>query len=192
MHADQRNEHVDLFLHIGMAYGWHFVSVERAAYKQTMTSTFWSSGSAPGVGSARHSTYYRIKDNAGHTVEHAGECPWGDDVPIGLSPDINVDAVAESAQALLTARASLQQRPWQPGSETPSNGPEVPVRPHTEAGTYCCGFIYYESMAARYAAGKKGNVLFCHVPGELDSKSLDRARDAILAVIVSAASHMVQ
>ncbi|PNS14578.1 Pyroglutamyl-peptidase 1 [Sphaceloma murrayae] len=162
---------VDLYLHIGMAYGWEFVSVERCAYKQGMTSSWAKNGKG-------RKGYYVLPDNAGRTVEDLGPCPW-DGVPIGLAPMVDVDGVVEGARALVGAKELFEGRKG------------IEIKQHPEAGTYCCGFIYYESLAHRWSKGREANVLFCHVPGQTDAGSLERARDGIVAVIAATVNQMV-
>jgi pyroglutamyl-peptidase len=105
-----------------MAEGWDFVSCERRAYKQGFTSS-WATKSA-GIG-----TYYTSKDAVGETVSDAGACPWDDTIPMGLATELNVDHVVEKAGQILSTTFGRH------------------VRAHEDAGTYCCGFIYYESLA---------------------------------------------
>ncbi|THY22566.1 peptidase C15, pyroglutamyl peptidase I-like protein [Aureobasidium pullulans] len=110
---DTHGNNVDLILHMGMADGWNFISCERRAYKQTFTSCWGAAGRILGLG-----RYYRIKDFAGETVDDAGECPWGEDVPM--------------------------------------------------------------------------EVLFCHVPGDLDQFSLKAGANSICAIIGAAASQILE
>lgn len=161
-HADD----IDLYLHIGQADGWDHVTVERRAYKQGFSSTWWGPSGEKG--------YYMIKDNAGKTIEHEPN-PWGDNVPIGLGTALFVDRIVVGANK--TQQAAAKPHP---------NPKPLEVKPHHEAGNYGCGFIYYESLANRYVKGRSANVLFCHVPGETDKESVSRARDAIEAIVVAA------
>lgn len=62
-------------MHLGEARGWDFVSLERVAYKQGMSSTWWGRG--------EEVEYYTMPDNAGLTIGDVGPCPWGG-VPMGL------------------------------------------------------------------------------------------------------------
>lgn len=117
----------DLILHIGMADGWDFVSCERRSYKQTFTSG-WT-GKLFGLG-----RYYMIKDVKGKTVEDAGPNPWGEEVPMGLCTGLDVDGVVEGASKVLKSAFGRD------------------VRAHEDAGTYCCGFIYYESLANKVSS----------------------------------------
>ena len=121
---DTHGNNVDLILHMGMADGWNFISCERRAYKQTFTSCWGAAGRILGLG-----RYYRIKDFAGKTVDDAGDCPWGEDVPMGLCTGFDVDLLVEDAGKTLKESFGRD------------------VRGHEDGGTYCCGFIYYESLA---------------------------------------------
>lgn len=157
-----------------------------------------------------------IPDNAGKTIKDAGACPWGEDVPMGLSTALPVDAIVEGARAILkqggTGRdisAANLDKPItaieeDPGkmlpvpNEAPPDALEdnkrdvMPVQGHHEAGPYCCGFIYYESLANRYVNNAKAEVLFCHVPGETDAASVEKAKDAVLAIVQSAVREMLR
>lgn len=75
-----------------------------------------------------------IKDAAGKTVQDAGPNPWGEEVPIGLGTGLNVDDVVENAGKVLKTAFGRD------------------VRAHEDAGTYCCGFIYYESLANKVSS----------------------------------------
>ncbi|KAI0127698.1 hypothetical protein BJ170DRAFT_595562 [Xylariales sp. AK1849] len=191
-HADD----ADLFVHLGEARGWHWVTLERVAYKQGMSSVWWNSGDEKG--------YYMIPDNAGLTVRDAGPCPW-DDVPMGLRSALDVDAVAEGARAILQTRyqfgkgVGFSDSSYQRGDTDKNRAQEseskvespIEIRPHSEGGPYCCGFINYESLANCYANKRTPNVLFCHIPGEADQRSLDRTQAAIMAIIVSAVNEVL-
>ncbi|KAF4551892.1 Hypothetical protein D9617_12g037820 [Elsinoe fawcettii] len=172
LHAESKQ--YDLYLHIGMAYGWDFVSVERAAYQQIMTSS-WAKNAHKRTG------YYTTEDNAGKTVDDLGANPWTG-VPIGLAPCFDIDATIEGAKTVLRSQSVFSD----------SKEAEIVIKQHEEAGTYCCGFIYYESMATKWKKKEKANVLFCHVPAETDKESLYRARDAIVAVIASATDQLLK
>lgn len=128
---------VDLIVHVGMADGWDFVSMERRAYKQGFTSCWGGRG---GFGK-----YYVIKDAAGKNINDTGECPWGEDVPVGLCTGLDVDGVVEGAKGLLERCESVSSRE---------------IKAHEDAGTYCCGFIYYESLANKVSLFPLQSLLF--------------------------------
>ncbi|KAI5243848.1 peptidase C15, pyroglutamyl peptidase I-like protein [Aureobasidium subglaciale] len=168
LHSTHGND-VDLILHIGMADGWDFISCERRAYKQTFTSS-WGSRVLGLLG-----RYYMIKDFAGKTVKDAGPCPWDDDVvPMGLCTGLDVDKVVEGAGKTLKGMFGRD------------------VRGHEDGGTYCCGFIYYESLANKFTKGSTAEVLFCHVPGDLDQFSLKAGANSICAIVGAAASQILE
>ncbi|GAB7347138.1 hypothetical protein MBLNU459_g3261t1 [Dothideomycetes sp. NU459] len=187
----QQQQTVDLYLHIGMANGWDHVTVERRAYKQGFSSDWWGGGSSSSS-SAGTREYYTTADNAGKTARDAGACPWGADVPVGLATGVDVDAIVAGANASLSAADGVQSD----GAGVEGQGkpapppPPLQVKPHHEAGSYCCGFIFYESLANRLVQGTRGEVMFCHVPGEFDQESLERGRDAIVAVIAAAVERL--
>lgn len=163
LHAAHSDD-IDLFLHLGMA-GWDFVSVEERAYKQGFSSD-WA-GERVGGGE-----YYMLPDAAGGTVVDAGKGLW-DGVPVGLGCGVAVGRVVEGAREVLEREEGIEGY--------------VPVKSHHEAGSYCCGFLFYESLANRYTKGTRGQVMFCHVPADTDAASLERARNSVLAVVGAAA-----
>ena len=191
---------VDVFIHIGQAGGWNFVSIERIAFKQGMT-TSWFNGE-------NGNEYYTIKDDAGKTIKDAGPCPW-DSLPMSLRSSFDVDNIQHGAETLLDNKQWFS--PWKApkmtqevgkgaiefgaGKSSPEPIPAMParikVKTHDEGGAYCCGFIHYESLAHCYMKGRSPEVLFCHVPGELDKDSLEMGRDAIVAIIVSAVNELL-
>lgn len=186
-------------MHVGQATGWDFVSVERMAFGQDM-STSWSSAH-------EHTAYYMIPDNAGKTVVDAGPDPW-QQVPLCLSSALDVDAVVSGARNILATRRTFD-REWRDSSAPgPARHPApagslggqsvvqdrspVTVRAHNEGGPYCYGFIHYESLANCYVDERTPNVLFCHVPSESDRVSLEKGRDAICAIIVSGVNQVLE
>jgi len=152
--------------------------------------------------------YYTIPDDAGKTIKDAGPCPWKG-LPMSLRTSFDVDSVQQGAETLLDAKQWFS--PWKsPKKITQSekgavefggddSGPEpapvmptrIKVKTHDEGGAYCCGFIHYESLAHCYVKKRSPEVLFCHVPDAFDSESLEKGRDAIVAVIVSAVNELL-
>jgi hypothetical protein len=104
---------------------------------------------------------------------------------------VDIDTVADGATAILRTRSRFgtSERSKSGPSESGSGSP-LDVKPHSEGGPYLCGFLNYESLANCYVNKRKPNVLFCHTPGKEDEKSLNQARDAILAIIVSAVNEV--
>lgn len=167
---------INLYLHVGMAGPWDEVWVERAAYRQDFSSS-WATNYT------RSHSYYTVPDEIGQTVKDIGPCPWIPDVPIGLAPNIDIDDLVKGAKAVQDCNDEFF-------STNKGDVKPIEIKPHDEAGTYCCGFTFYESMANRYKKKEKINVLFCHIPWNLDHVNLERARDAIVAIIVSAANQL--
>lgn len=163
-----------------MADGWDYVSIERRAYKQGFSSTFW--------GKREEKAYYMLEDVAGKTVLDAPACPWGPDIPIGLSTDLDVDAIVAAANKRLQCPAEPAQTT---GNGIPADD-HLQVKPHHEPGSYCCGFMYYESLANKLVNGTKAHVLFCHVPGETDQASLEKAKKSMLAIVGGAVEEMLR
>ncbi|ETS83677.1 hypothetical protein PFICI_05553 [Pestalotiopsis fici W106-1] len=203
------DDDVDLFIHLGEARGWTWVTVERAAYGQGMSSSWWALWD--------RDAYYTIPDDAGQTIRDVGPSPWAGRVPLGLHPSFNVDGVCEGATALLDtlyrfgSGGSSSSRPgnvdagnasdtfssssshvqgMDNGKTVSTTNKPIEIRPHAEGGPYLCGFINYESLANRYVLNLKPNVLFCHVPGESDPTSLRRTADGLLAIVVAAVAQL--
>ena len=157
---DEHKDDIDLFLHLGMAAGWDFVSIEQKGYRQDFS---W------GWGSDEKQELYRIKDAAGKTVLDAPVLPWASRVPFGLIGTLDPITMAERAnKSLEGARKSDNEETPGSGGKEKSHGLSVKI--HSDPGSYCCGFTYYESLANKYAKGTRGHVMFCHVPEETDQE----------------------
>ncbi|KAI1840709.1 hypothetical protein JX266_013116 [Neoarthrinium moseri] len=190
-HADD----VDVFIHLGEARGWTWLTLERAAYKQGMSSNWWSA--------AEQSEYYTAADDVGQTIKDLEPCPWVR-LPMGLRSALDIDAVADGASAILKSRYQFERagvcddrldpRADDANAVVSDSGVQrrspIDIRPHDEGGPYLCGFLNYESLANRYAKRRELNVLFCHIPGEADPANLSRTRDGILAITVAAANEV--
>ena len=189
-------------LHLGMADGWDFYTVERFAFKEGFTSS-WSGMTGTGKG-----YYCLIKDEADKTAddmtEAEGKGMWRN-MPVGLSTSLDADEVAKKSMEIMKLVST--ETNFTPGKSSEKDvdhteprdatsntnlKKRVNVVPHHEAGSYCCGFIYYESLATKLRRrNRKTQVLFSHVPGESDETSLKNGRDAILAIISAACDQMV-
>ena len=160
---DNHGSNVDLWIHLGRG-PWNFVTCERLAFRQDFTSS-WLDHEA-------RAAYYLGRDNVGQNAHDLGHNPWTE-LPMGLDTEIDVSAVVTDANEALKRHHKAM------GSDEPL----LEVRSHLEAGAAGCGFCYYESMANCFAKGRKRDVLFMHVPRHTDQDNLERARDAVLAVV---------
>lgn len=132
MHQQYGEKDIDLFVHIGMAMGWGFVSVERFAFRQGMSSTWWRE--------REKNQYYMIPDNSGHTIEELPN-PWMD-VPTGLQSAFDVDDVVEGARTLQTVRKMFTIPTTSPDSESAiEQDSPMEVKAHHEGGPYGCGQV---------------------------------------------------
>lgn len=175
LHAKHKDD-VDLFVHLGMWDGLKWLTAERKAYKQGF-SCGWEGEREEGRDGM--GGYYMCPDAAGCVVNDGPACPWGREVPVGLRTGLDVDGIVEGANAVLEGGKGEDEEEGGIGK-----GREwLEVRSHADPGYFCCGFIYYESLANKYVYGTKGDVLFCHLPGEVDPESLEKAKASILAVI---------
>ena len=198
---DEYEDTVHLMLHLGMADGWDFYTVERFAYQEGFTSS-WSGMSRSGKG-----YYCQIEDESGKTAEDITEAEgkgmWLN-MPMGLSPSLDVDGVVTKSMEILKvdetettlaayeiSRNGIDHTALQDTIPSVTLGNTANVVPHHEPGCYCCGFTYYESLATALTRPKRDiHVLFTHVPGESDERSLQRGRSAVLAIIGAACVQM--
>jgi hypothetical protein len=139
LHDKYAESEVELFIHLGEARGWDFVTVERVVYKQGMSSTWFNSGEG-------QREYYNIPDDIGEAIGDIGPCPW-QNVPVGLSPSIDADRVAGGANAILKAtyhfaKSDASKTTFQ---KTAGRGLDqagvdfsvpIEVKPHNEGGPY--------------------------------------------------------
>src|SRR5687768_14175005 len=99
---------------------------------------------------------------------------------MGLATGVDVEKVAGDAKrADNTESVRCQEKT--DGEE--KERLKVQIIPHFEAGNYCCGFLYYESLATCLKRKLDTKVVFCHVPGWRDEARLKRGIDAICAII---------
>ncbi|TAQ87724.1 hypothetical protein B7494_g3944 [Chlorociboria aeruginascens] len=156
---DEYGDELDAVVHLGMADGWEWYSVEERAFNERFTSSWWSTR----YGEEEKEGYYLFPDDAGKTVRDIsgrGKGIW-DEMPMGLESRVNVGKVVRDVVSVLNDE-----------SETSVQGGEklkVDVIPHFEAGFYGCGFIYYESLAtcrerglhtkSSFAISRVGNLL---------------------------------
>jgi pyrrolidone-carboxylate peptidase len=99
-------------------------------------------------------------------------------VPMGLNSEIDINTVVVDANAGLKAAAQQQEAGEASTAQTP-----LEVKSHVEAGSAGCGFAFYESLANCFAAGRKRDILFVHVPRQESPAALEKGRDAVLAII---------
>jgi hypothetical protein len=59
----------------------------------------------------------------------------------------------------------------------------IDVRLSNDAGRYLCEFIYYTSLAHALQSGRDGGVVFFHVPGWTDERSIERGKSVAIALI---------
>ncbi|KAK0127873.1 hypothetical protein ONS96_007374 [Cadophora gregata f. sp. sojae] len=175
LHADsQETNQLDAIVHLGMADGWDWYTVEKRAFKEGMSSTWWGESAREG--------YYMVLDDAGKTVldiKGKDKGIW-EGSPMGLMTGVNVEKVAGDASRAINADSAkgIQDLGGQEKEKL-----KVQIIPHIEAGNYCCGFIYYESLATCLKRKLDTKVVFCHVPGWRDYERLKRGSDVVCAVI---------
>lgn len=174
---DEHGEDLDVVLHLGMADGWEWFAIERYAFKEGFTSDFDTS-----LGLKRG--YYTMLDDAGKTAEditkEEGRGIW-DVLPVGLTTNVDVDRAVRDVKRLLHKEERDDEMVSLPVSK---GNPDVIA--HHEAGAYCCGFIYYESLASRKTRGLDTKVIFTHVPGWRDNRRLAKGANAVCAIIGAA------
>lgn len=153
-------------MHLGMADGWEWYSVEERAFNEKFTSNWWREKEEEG--------YYLVPDAQGKTVrdltKEEGKGMWND-MPLGLKPkSINTRILVDDVKKVVNFER-------EEGKE------DVQVISHDEPGMFLCGFIFYESLATARRRGLNTRVLFCHVPGWTDTKRLQRGADFVCAVV---------
>lgn len=153
-----------------MADGFEWYTVEERAFNEDFKSDWWGP-------LEQFAGYYLIPDDAGKTVRDIGDGEgkgmWKG-LPMGLSARVDIGVVAREAQRTVNTPTSKED-----GEEKI----KVAVVPHFEAGSYGCGFIYYESLATCFTRGYGTKVLFCHVPGWRDPERLQKGADVVSAII---------
>jgi hypothetical protein len=85
---DEYAEKVDAVIHTGMAGSWDFYSVEERAFRDGMTSTWWSARE-------EKEGYYMRPDDVRKTVKdiNEGEERLWEDMPLRIAPKVNVQKV---------------------------------------------------------------------------------------------------
>jgi hypothetical protein len=94
-----------------------------------------------------------------------------------LNSEIDINTVVIDANAELKIAAHQHEAGESSTDQTP-----LEVKSHVEAGNAGCGFSGYESLANCFAAGRKRDVLFVHVPRQETQAALEKWRSAILAI----------
>jgi len=97
-------------------------------------------------------------------------------MPTGLAARLNVEVLVNQTRRVVNS-------PDDDGEPPGKQKLKVAVVPHFEAGSYGCGFIYYESLATCRERGYETKVVFSHIPGWRDPERLERGADVISAVI---------
>lgn len=164
---DEYEDTLDAIIHLGMADGWEWFSLEERAFHADFKCDWWGP-TEESVG------YYRIPDDAGKTVEDIGKEEGKDlwkDMPMGIATYLSVPRIASKVAAAVNAP-----------NESGKDKLEVGVYAHFDPGSYGCGFIYYESLATCKKREYQTKVLFVHVPGWKDAERLSRGRDVVCAV----------
>lgn len=178
---------MDAIIHLGMAFGWEWYSVEERAFNERMTSDWW------GLNEEK-AGYYLIPDDKGKTVRDIGGKLKGiwDEAPMGLkAAKLNTRIVVEDVGKAVNHDAAGDEYQklieGQFGGRLVKHGVKKKMRVevilHDEAGSYGCGFIFYESLATVWKRKLNTRVLFCHVPGWKDEERLERGADFVCAVI---------
>lgn len=158
----------DLIVHLGLADGWEWYTVERSAWKEGTVK------SVDGVPGGRKEEYYMIPDDIGQTItDLPASSPSFMKLPKQLfaGPGIDVDGLARNVQQTLNSHNRGKDQD------------QIEVRPHPDAGNYLCGFISYESFAQAVLNGYSARAIFCHVPGWRDKRRLYIGRDFVCALV---------
>lgn len=175
LHASsQETNKLDAVIHLGMADGWEWYTVEERAFQEGMTSTWW------GLREEQEG-YYMVLDDNGETVRDIkgeNEGMW-EGMPVGLGARFDVERVAREARSAVNSEDLNKYKTTAKEEEKL----RVQIVPHFEAGNYCCGFIFYESLATCVRRRLDTKIAFCHVPGWRDEERLERGAAVVCAVI---------
>ena len=169
---DKYQDEVDAIIHLGMADGWEWYTVEERAFNEKFTSNWWGELVAA-------EGYYMIPDAKGETVKdiskEGGKGMW-DDMPLGLkAAGVNVRILVDDARKVVNFETDEERGKGEKKEK-------VDIISHDEAGNFLCGFIYYESLATVRRRKLNTRVLFCHVPGWAEPERLERGADFVCAV----------
>ncbi|KAH7370823.1 hypothetical protein BKA65DRAFT_489298 [Rhexocercosporidium sp. MPI-PUGE-AT-0058] len=178
LHApSQETNNLDAIVHLGMADGWEWYTVEERAFKEGMSSTWWGESAERG--------YYMVLDDAGETVldiKGEDEGIWKGS-PVGIKASLDIGKVVGDAKRAVYSDSMDEIKEKEVDGTAKEEKTRVQIIPHLEAGNYCCGFIYYESLATCLKRNLDTKVVFCHVPGWRDKERLKRGADVVCAVI---------
>lgn len=167
---------VDLWIHLGRQ-SEDFYTCERRAFRQDFTCSW--------LGEPDQKGYYGRPDNVKQNVDDIGPNPWLA-VPLGLNTEVHVTRTVAKAD-------EVYKRSYGSTSNTANEPQFLPdIRSHVEAASMACGFVFYESLAHCWVAGRKRHVLFCHVPREVDESSITRGTHAVLAIIGAAIADIIE
>jgi pyrrolidone-carboxylate peptidase len=134
-----------------------------------------------------HRDHYRISDVDGKVGYEDGERVWR---AHGL-PELLKPGPAEESDGKLF-HSSLPSSPKvvpYPANEHfletwKSFAPETAdIRVSDDAGRYLCEFIFFTSMALAQEAGRERAIVFYHIPGRCDEKSVQTGKEVAVALI---------
>ncbi|KAH8884533.1 putative pyroglutamyl peptidase type I [Thozetella sp. PMI_491] len=69
---------------------------------------------------------------------------------------------------------------------------DLDIKISEDAGRFLCDFIYFSSLAHLYKAEQKRNVVFLHVPANVEPENIARGKDLVLQLIRSLAESEVR
>jgi pyroglutamyl-peptidase len=140
---DKYQDEVDAIVHLGMADGWEWYSVEEKAFNEAFTSNWWGPNAEEG--------YYLIPDAEGKTVrdidEAGGKGMW-DGMPMGFkAAGVNVRIIVDDVKKVVNydVMDGENEHSDEAGSTGGENGMEwkkkmkVDVLSHDEAGIMAAG-----------------------------------------------------
>lgn len=156
----------DIILHIGLAAGRDFYTLERGAHSRGF-------GIIPDVDGKRFSD-----ERAEKRFPRA-------QFPPTLHTSFDTGDVLERWQGNLGYSDSKASGTEAVGEEEKHKSPPPDVRLSPDAGNFMCGFIYYNSLAHYFEMKEDDRpVVFLHVPDLSDSKKqLDVGREVAIALI---------
>ena len=155
---------IDYMVHIGMASGRKFYSIERRGH--------------------RDGYVMRDVDNEllGDTErkERGDVCEW-DGMPEEILSDLNIDDIWKRWRVALPVCLDLAGLYYLICVCLRKQSTDVRVS--EDAGRYLCDFIYYSSLATLERKGEEKRVVFLHVPVDVEEAALKTGVDVTIELI---------
>lgn len=198
---------IDLTIHIGMAAGRKFYTLETLAHRDGYThadvdgnlgggnSKRWESWGAPpelapGVAQSKdehQASATQEQSQASQTQRQIPVRPHARSQPPLPPTDANLVPTPASPHPpsdtvtpsglFFTTTWTSLLQKWQ------SHVPDADLRLSSDAGRFLCDHIYYTSLAHLWREGRTRSVLFLHVPADTNAEGIEKGRRVLLGLI---------